>query len=90
MPSSTDPVPKGVKRRVWQRGYWEHLLGDDGDLDHHIDYCWFNPVRHGLVDQVEDWPHSSFHRDMANRPMPGDLEEALAAHARRGGYGERP
>jgi len=81
------------ERGIWQRRYWEHLIRDEHDYAHHIDYCWFNPVKHGLVANVEDWRYSSFHRDHRDNPRPGDFrsfEEALAAHARRGRYGERP
>ena len=28
----------------------------------HVDYIHFNPVKHGHVTRVADWPHSSFHR----------------------------
>ena len=78
------------ERGIWQRRYWEHLIRDERDYAHHIDYCWFNPVKHGLVANVEDWPYSSFHRD---NPRPGDFksfERALTEHRRSGGYGERP
>ncbi len=27
-----------------------------------MDYIHFNPVKHGLVGAVKDWPHSTFHR----------------------------
>jgi putative transposase len=27
-----------------------------------MDYVHFNPVKHGLVHRVKDWPLSSFHR----------------------------
>lgn len=27
-----------------------------------IDYIHYDPVKHGLVTQVKDWPYSSFHR----------------------------
>ncbi len=53
------------ERGIWQRRYWEHLIADERDWDRHVDYCYFNPVKHGLVERVEDWPHSTFHRDMA-------------------------
>ena len=46
---------------LWQRRYWEHTIRDDRDFERHIDYIHFNPVRHGLVARVCDWPHSSFH-----------------------------
>ncbi len=49
------------RHTVWQRGYWEHVIRDDDDLARHIDYCHVNPVKHGLVDNVADWPHSTFH-----------------------------
>jgi len=26
-----------------------------------MDYIHHNPVKHGLVERVGDWPHSSFH-----------------------------
>ena len=48
--------------RLWQRRYWEHTLRDEEDFRHHVEYIWFNPVKHGLVRRVMDWPHSSFHR----------------------------
>lgn len=27
-----------------------------------MDYVHINPVKHGLVKQVRDWPYSTFHR----------------------------
>ena len=30
----------------------------------HIEYCYINPVKDGLVTRVRDWPFSSFHRDV--------------------------
>ena len=65
-------VPEGTKRgshitrrerAVWQRRYWEHHIRDEGDWANHVQYCWFNPVKHGLVDHPRDWPFSSWHRD---------------------------
>jgi putative transposase len=80
------------ERGIWQRRYWEHLVRDERDYLHHIHYCWFNPVKHGLVANVEDWPFSSFHRDTREEPGAVDLsgfESALAEHAIGAGYGER-
>jgi len=50
------------ERGIWQRGYWEHAIRDDEDLHRHLDYIHYNPVKHGLVAQPGDWPHSSFRR----------------------------
>ncbi len=47
---------------LWQRRFWEHQIRDDGDYEKHMDYLHYNPVKHGLVNQVKDWPHSTFHR----------------------------
>jgi putative transposase len=51
---------KGEKR-LWQRRFWEHAIRDERDLENHFTYIRGNPVRHGLVKQIEDWPHSSFY-----------------------------
>jgi len=50
------------ERGVWQRRFWEHAIRDQGDYDAHLDYIHFNPVKHGWVPRVAEWPHSSFHR----------------------------
>jgi putative transposase len=44
------------ERGLWQRRYWEHTLRDEGDLARHVDYIHFNPVKHGHVNRVKDWP----------------------------------
>ena len=46
----------------WQRRFWEHLIRNETDYRRHLDYLHFNPVKHGLVERVLDWPWSSFHR----------------------------
>lgn len=50
------------ERGIWQRRYWEHVIRDDEDWRRHLDYIHYNPVKHGYVQRVCDWPHSSFHR----------------------------
>lgn len=54
-----------IKRKevgIWQRRFWEHTFTDEDDLNSHIDYIHYNPVKHGLVKCVADWKWSSFHR----------------------------
>jgi putative transposase len=46
---------------VWQRRYWEHRIRDVDDLRRHVEYTHFNPVKHGYVTDLNDWPWSSFH-----------------------------
>lgn len=50
------------ERGVWQRRFWEHTIRDDADLERHVDYIHFNPVKHDYVTRTGDWPYSSFHR----------------------------
>jgi len=50
------------ERAIWQRRFWEHQIRDETDLQQHVDYIHYNPVKHGLVARVEDWPWSSYHR----------------------------
>jgi len=49
-------------RGIWQRRYWEHTCDDEDDLKRCVDYVHWNPKKHGLVENVSDWPWSSFHR----------------------------
>ena len=60
------------ERGLWQRRYWEHLVRDEDDFRHHVDYIHFNPVKHGLVALARDWPYSSFHRFVRDRCYPMD------------------
>lgn len=50
------------ERGIWQRRYWEHCIRDEEDYQNHLDYIHFNPVKHGYVQAVKDWPYSSFHQ----------------------------
>lgn len=52
---------KRGERGIWQRRFWEHLIRDEEDFIRHTDYIHWNPVKHGWVKKVVDWPHSSFH-----------------------------
>ena len=57
---------------VWQRRFWEHQIRDDADFQRHLDYIHWNPVKHGYVRKVADWPYSSFHRFLAQGAYPHD------------------
>ena len=48
--------------RVWQRRFWEHQVRDQPDMIRCLDYLHWNPVKHGHVTSVGEWPYSSFHR----------------------------
>ncbi len=82
-PISASRLTRG-ERGIWQRRYWEHLIRDDADFARHLDYIHFNPVKHGHVQRVQDWPWSSFHRYVADGKM--DLE--WGGGGSEGGFGE--
>ena len=71
-------IKKGFTRRTtpphapspWQARFWEHTIGDELDLRRHVDYVHINPMKHGLVQHVVDWPHSSFHRYVRKGDLP--------------------
>ena len=60
-PISASKVNKG-ELGIWQRRFWEHLIRNTDDLNRHLDYLHYNPVKHGLAGSVAEWPWSSFHR----------------------------
>ena len=56
--SKTSKKEKGI----WQRRYYEHTIRDEDDLYKHLDYIHYNPVKHGLTQNVKNWEFSSFHK----------------------------
>jgi putative transposase len=63
--AKSNPSPSKAARGekgIWQRRFWEHAIRDKEDFRAHVEYCWWNPVKHGLVKAPEDWPYSSFRR----------------------------
>ena len=49
------------ERGIWQHRFWEHTIRDEDDYQRHMDYLHYNPVKHGLVNRVQQWPFSIFH-----------------------------
>ena len=68
------PAKQRQRRRgLWQPRFWEHTIEDDEDFSHHFDDVPYNPVKHGLVNRVRDWPCSSFHRWVRGERVSGRL-----------------
>ena len=57
-------------------------------LSRHLDYIHFNPVKHGHVRCVHDWPYSSFHRMVRLGVYPVDWAGDAAGKS-LSGFGER-
>ena len=75
IPTDEARSPSKVAKRekgIWQRRFWEHAIRDETDLLNHADYIHFNPIKHGLVTRVHDWPYSSFHRYVERGDLPMD------------------
>ena len=71
-PITTTSQKKRKESGLWQRRFWEHVIRDSTDFQRHLDYMHFNPVKHGLVNRVSDWPYSSFHRYVDEGIYPPD------------------
>ena len=64
-------------------------LRDEHDFARHMDYIYFNPVKHGHVSCVADWPFSSFHRMVRLGVYPPDWAGKAGEIEAAGGFGER-
>ncbi|MFQ5452576.1 MAG: transposase [Candidatus Zixiibacteriota bacterium] len=51
-----------VGGQIWQKRFWDHIIRNQLDMNAHIDYIHYNPVKHGYVKKPIDWKHSSFHK----------------------------
>jgi putative transposase len=49
---------------IWQRRFWEHQIRNEEEYRIYMEYIHYNPVKHGWVPQVVDWPFSTFHRSV--------------------------
>jgi len=75
------------ERGIWQRRFWEHTIWDEWDYRRHVDYVHINPVKHGLVTRVVDWPFSSFHRALAQGHYTADWSDHALLDSTEG-FGE--
>ena len=48
-----------VFRAVWEQRYYDRQVRDANEFAEFSQYIWQNPVRKGLVENVEDYPYSS-------------------------------
>ncbi|MEC8428754.1 MAG: transposase [Pseudomonadota bacterium] len=77
-----------LKGSIWQRRFWEHQIRDSSDLENHINYIHYNPVKHGYVATPSNWRHSSIHKYIGANIIPSNwgcsaqTEQSLT-------YGER-
>lgn len=72
------------ERAIWQRRYWEHAIRNAEDLDRHISYIHFNPVKHGHAQDADDWRYSTWHqwKKEFGRPINIPMEDWKPLHLR--------
>lgn len=56
---------------IWQRRFWEHHIRDEEDLQRHINYIHYNPVKHQLTETADEWPYSTYKRFNKRQPLLG-------------------
>jgi len=44
---------------VWQKRFYEHTIRDEKDYNTILNYIYTNPIKHGLVKNIDDWKYSS-------------------------------
>ena len=47
--------------QIWQSRFWDHIIRDQTDLNNHIDYIHYNPLKHRMVENPFQWKYSSIH-----------------------------
>lgn len=65
-------------------------MRDERDYAAHVDYIHINPVKHGYVKRVSDWPYSTFHRFVARGIYPLNWAGEGCADLCAGGEDRRP
>jgi putative transposase len=76
---------------LWQRRFWEHQIRVEEDFAMHANYIHWNPMKHGYVSRVVDWPYSSFHKYLRDDIYPEDWAgtvDSVRAHSARYDIGE--
>ena len=65
---------------ILQRRFWEYQICDAADLQQHVDYIHYIPVKHGPAKVVHEWWYSSFHVYMSHGWLPKDWGYELDAN----------
>jgi putative transposase len=47
------------QRKIWQNRFWDHIIRDEKDMNNHLDYIHYNPVKHGIVNDPFEYHLSS-------------------------------
>lgn len=72
-----------AERPVWWN-YWDYCPRDEVDYFKRLNYLFNNPIKHGYVTGLNDYPFSSFHRYLAEQGR----ERLVRQFKKYGGYQE--
>lgn len=62
------------QNKIWHN-YWDKCLTFEPSYFTRLNYIWFNPVKHGYVDEPQKWKFGSyFHRYEANKSYLNELK----------------
>jgi len=53
------------KRRnagIWQERFYEHTIRNEKDWEDTMQYIKYNPIKHHLTENIDDWKYSSFYK----------------------------
>jgi putative transposase len=49
-------------KAIWQKRYYEHTIRNEIDFKARLEYIYNNPIKHGYVDNIDEWEYSSYRR----------------------------
>ena len=61
----------------WQKRFWEHQIRNEKDLENHLNYIHYNPVKHGLCQTASKWQFSTLHRYIKQHKYSEDWGEGI-------------
>ncbi len=50
-----------ISGKIWQKGFYDHVIRNHNDLLEKLNYIHLNPLRAGLVKDIAEYEHSSYH-----------------------------
>ena len=53
-----------ISDKIWQKSFWDFPIYSDKVFEQKLSYIHNNPVRAGLVQNIEDYPWSSFNHNL--------------------------
>ncbi len=54
---SSKQIRKSKNISVWQKGFYDHCVRKEESVEEIVKYCWYNPVRAGLVTDPKKYPY---------------------------------